>query len=815
MELREAVERALDGDALLFVGSGFSLGAVNSNSQPFKTASELAAHFAQLSGLSEDRLTLEDAAETFAEKLGPDQLISEIQTEYTAREVTSWHRELATIPWKRIYTTNYDNVVETSYQLEGIRITPVTTGADIYKIPKDHTICVHLNGFVNTLDRHKIWTELKLTETSYITASLAESPWAILFRQDIRLAKSVFFLGYSLYDLDIKRILHETHSLKSKCFFVLGPSPDGATRRRASRFGIVVDISVEDFMQTVKQLAESYVPIERTDFSTVSIKEHAPVSVSAPITDRAFIDLLLFGNSTAGQISESLRSGKKYYLERGAINRLFEHIDNGSRVITICSNLGNGKTLLLDGVHLRALERGFRVFEVQEHNEGVDAELETIAKLQEKVLVTIEEYQNWLDEIRSFRLNAGDQAVLVLTARSAVHDVVLDDLLRVAAIDAVPEIYLDGLDDHEVKWFLEVLDEFGLWGDQAGLGRYRKIKYLKERCGSEIHAILLKVLSSPDISERLRKLSDAFKADTDIYQVLLTIFIMRVLNYPPTVDVLADVWGTQLLNSSRFRKHPAVREFIDLRHGRVLLRSPVVAQHMLRNVADTGSILSALTTMAKRADLGARVSWRYRDLSKTLMRFSSLQLLLPDEGRGGAVIRYYESIKNMRSCKHNTLFWLQYAIACLFIHDLLRSRKYFDTAYALAEGREWNTFQIDNHFARYLLVEAIEKLPASKAMGNFRQAKAIISRQMNNERLHYPYRVAIVYREILDKFGAQLSLPEIEEVAGCATDVLKRIGQLSDFRQRHKYVVECRKAMTYIVARAHEFAVSLEAAAGS
>src|SRR2546427_5569777 len=110
MELEEGIERALDGDAVLFVGAGFSKGAINLKSERFLTGSELAALFAARSGLPGGS-SLEDSAEAYANKFGEDALINEIKQEFSAQKIQDHNRELARVPWKGIYTTNYDNVL--------------------------------------------------------------------------------------------------------------------------------------------------------------------------------------------------------------------------------------------------------------------------------------------------------------------------------------------------------------------------------------------------------------------------------------------------------------------------------------------------------------------------------------------------------------------------------------------------------------------------------------------------------------------------------------------------------------------------------
>jgi len=225
LNLQEALEFVLAGRALLFTGAGFSLGAVNLRGTPFKTGRALARHLANLTGLPETT-ELEDAAEWFASKLGKDPLVEELQNEFTVKEVAQAHMELLRYPWHRIYTTNYDNVAETVAAQGGKRLTPATLNDSIQALPRTGTLCVHLNGFIDNLNPETLNAEIKLTNTSYLTNVVAESPWATTFQQDMDAVRAVFFVGYSTADIDIRRLIYERPALREKSFFVIGPQDD-------------------------------------------------------------------------------------------------------------------------------------------------------------------------------------------------------------------------------------------------------------------------------------------------------------------------------------------------------------------------------------------------------------------------------------------------------------------------------------------------------------------------------------------------------------------------------------------------------------
>ena len=804
MNINEAIEKALDKEAIVFTGAGFSLGAINLNDHEFLRGQNL-ANFLALKAGSHEKHTLEDAAELFLEKLDEDALIKVIKEEFTAKQIKDFQRELMVVPWKRVYTTNYDDVVEMAYRANGKIINSATSPDDVHVFPKDQPICVHLNGYVEKLHRGNIGTELKLTDSSYVSASLEHSPWAVMFRQDIRLAKSIIFVGYSLYDLDIKRILNENPEIKEKCFFILGNSPDEDTLRRAERFGNVYKISTQEFAELVKERRQHYIPVENV-FSPLSVKEYTnPTGTN--ITDEAFRDLLLLGTKKQEMIYESMSTHKRYYLERTAENRVFELFKKGHPVICILSDLGNGKSLFVDGLRVKGIENGFRVFTTNEHNLEAVRELQLIAQLPGKVMVIIEEYQNWLEEINIFRTNATANTLLILTARNSIHDVFLDELNRMAAVQSLEEIRLDVIDENELKWFVDIFNEFGLWGEWAAKSPEAKFRYLKNNCHGQFHSILLRVLESPDIGQHLRKICDALVRQRKDYDIILSAVILIILNQNPTIETLSDFWGAEVISSTRFRTDPIVKQLVDVKGNELLVKSPVAAQYLVRNLVDKAMIVSVLTKMAEKANANMSISPRYRDMMFNLVRFSNVQLVLPLENPAGAVISYYESIKNLRFCNKSPGFWLQYAIACLAINDLPRAKTYFKDAYGWAANFGTDTYQIDNHFARFLLTEAIQNLDKPKAMDNFRQARSIVDRQIKRERMYYPYRVATNYQGFINCFGSSLTPNELKEVSEAAQLVLDPGTKLPAYRKQKRHVRYCLKAMENVIARAEELII--------
>jgi len=803
MDLNDALDHALDGESILFIGAGFSVGATNVAGREMMLGSQLAEHYAAQLGLPPDT-ALGDASEEFAHARGEDALIADLKQQFQASETQDYHRRIVSVPWLRIYTTNYDDVAERAARDDKKSLTPVTAGTGIYGMPKDLSLCVHLNGFIDSLNRDTLWDEFKLVDSSYLTATLEDSPWMMLFRQDLRIARSVFFVGYSVQDLDIGRLLSSSDLLREKCFFVLGNSPSAATLRRASRFGAICTESSAAFALRIESTKATHKKPSR-GLQILALEEYRPSSSPEKGHDPDFINLLLFGDLKDGLVQSSMASDNTYYLERERTSTVLDLIEPGKIAVAVTADLGNGKTLLLSGLRQRAYEAGYRVFDLAEKNQRTLEELESLTRHSDKMLLIADNYVEWLDEIRFFCLRAHSRCSLVATARSALHDLLEEELDNATGDFIMMDVSVDQLADDEIEWVQNSLDVHGLWGDNAGLTRGEKRRFLVKDCNAEFHAILLGALEAPAMKDRLADLYGRLKAKTSASRVLTGALVLTVLGKLHGIDTLIDIFGADAVLKSSLRKDPAAAELIDITSGRVRVRSAVVARYLLRGTIPPSQTVECLKHLCVKANSFAHHSQRYWSLMVDLTRYALVQNLLPEKGKRSAVIDYYEGIKGLQATKHNYLFWLQYAIACLVNDELERSKKYFDTSYALARKRDKDTYQIDNHYSRYLLRAAIEGASPDDHMLCFRQARNIIHRQIHDvENRHYPYKVARTYQDFYDRFEREFSSDDLNTIAGSASSILNRIAALPEERRKHRYVRECVDSMDYVLARVEE-----------
>ena len=638
-------------------------------------------------------------------------------------------------------------------------------------------------------------TTVELTDLSYVSSSLVESPWMTKFRDDITMARAVFFVGYSLKsDLDIKRVLFSSTSLIDKCIFILGPDPTPSTLRRAQQYGSPLSISTDDFALQIQEKQKTYMP-RVVDFAGRSIVKVVNPAKTLEFSDKLIFDLLFYGTDNPYFVHFETPKRKKYYLQRDQYEDVLEALKI-SKIIVIHADLGNGKTMFLEGFKYRALEKGFDVFDVVTPSDEMLGELDEAIQKSKRMLLIVDNYHNWMDVVEYYSKHAKDNSRIILSARNSINDVLIDDLYDFFDVNDIPEFSLDKLSKNEINWINGLFNDYGLWGDRASSVPHKKIERL-EWLG-DFQAILLDILKSPQIFDRLNLIISTLKDKKEYYDVILSILILTILNYRPSIDKLIDFWGEKILDS-RFKKNDTVQQILEINTDEIKLRSAVSARYILKRIADPDLTINVLIRMAKTANDRALISPYYAHMFKNLMKYSNVQSVLPDKIKLALLVKYYENIKNLSKSRENPLFWLQYAISCLVFEDFVRAGKYFETSYSYGEDKGYDLFQIDNHYARYLLLRIIKEKNWRDPFDVFIEAHAIVSRQMANDRLSYPYRVARLYANFYKVYELSLSIEQLQVITDIAKQIYSKISFLPDEKRAHKNIQECESAMKQIL----------------
>ena len=665
MEIEEAFRHAVDGDAVLFRGAGFSLGAVNKASKDFPLANDLSKHLMTDLGES-DETPLQTSSEIYIKRKYEVGLITFLNQHLGVKSIAPHHRSFARPNWRRVYTTNYDDVFEKAAEADDKKVRPLALTPRIPNPEKGKVDCIHINGFLPWADPANLNSTLILSETAYLTNRFMETPWASLFRSDIEAARAVIFAGYSVADLHIGSILIAVESLLKKCVFIVGPNPTIVQKTTLEKFGTISPVpGVAAAATILDDVIKNHKPAPRhLTFSSFQ-KRHVIVARPNLPTAQEVFDLFVKGEIDAGCLSRSLSDPKAAYaVERAEVGQIIEAFGRGAPVVVALSRLANGKTFLSECVALKIQDQS-DVFVFSKEARSLNEEIRALRTPDHPLLIVIDDYASHIDLIKELRLGASPNQRLLLTSRTPTHLTARDQLQAALGEDVQTlEFRIDTLTERELINLDSVLAGAGLLGDAAAIPASRRVDQLyRQRGAGEFGSILLWLLESDVIREKLGGIFAALKGKGDQQKVVITAMVLTHIGQQPDLDGIANFIGAGYINRLLLSENTVAANLIRLDHRRAYARSSLFAVAALRALWDEGHVSEVLEAMLRRAWEWRFESPNFRSIARDLMRYSKLRQIVPADNPAAHVRDYYELIRNMPACANNEHFWLQFSLA--------------------------------------------------------------------------------------------------------------------------------------------------------
>lgn len=119
------------------------------------------------------------------------------------------HRLIARLNLPRIWTTNYDRILESAYDDECMRYQVAANDADIYNLYYDKNQIIKMHGSLTT----EKMTDIVLLESEYENYIYFRRGIYQLLQNDIK-SKSIIYLGFSFDDPNIRRIVSSVWNQK-------------------------------------------------------------------------------------------------------------------------------------------------------------------------------------------------------------------------------------------------------------------------------------------------------------------------------------------------------------------------------------------------------------------------------------------------------------------------------------------------------------------------------------------------------------------------------------------------------------------------
>ena len=780
MELREAIIHALNGNAILFLGSGFSIGATKENNGLFQTAGSLAHKLLKECGFKDDEL-IEDigsASMVYQKEKGEHGLVEFLRNEFTAIESTDEQNTVAQINWQRVYTTNYDNVYELAANKNHKKIQSVVLSDKTNDFKNKQNLCIHINGDIKRLTIEKLQSEFKLTNASYLADDFNKSEWITLFRSDLHTAKAIFFVGYSMkYDIDIQRIIFATPDIQSKTFFVLHDKTSRLDEIIITQFGTPLPINTEEFANEIVNVKKDFIPCPFSMENYLCFKKNKISTIPPSIHDSDEFDLLVKGEYYPDKLYYSWINNEDYFysFRRTKQEYILECISKGDKRFLIHSDLGNGKTIFIETIATLLVQQGYKVYFFYKDRVTFGREIEKICQKMEKIVIIFEDYMSHFDNFKTLKPHLTDQ-ILIVSERSASNDLGYDSLSEM--FGKFKLINLNQLDYNEIHNFVKILDHYGYWTYLSSERIDKKEEFIKQTCRGQIKNVILKLLNSTTIINRFENLIKSIKEKDGFYEAVLFILIANVANLDLDIEDLSYSLNIDVLNSPKFKRDPHVQEFVDFDTYCIRAKSSIISQVLLQQIFDSTVVTDVMLSIFKKLNEHHHDNKAKRFLRK-MMIFTNVQQVLnkDDSSYKYNLLRYYESIKALSSCEKNPHFWLQYAIVKLSEHEYDKAHLYFESAYSYAKKIEgFDTYQIDNHYARFILENEIKFGTNSTCMQAFSHAHSILTDSRHKTEVrYYPYRVAQNYYPFYERFYSLITPKEQNYFVRCCEEIIERL----------------------------------------
>lgn len=781
---QEVLFSIFDGRALLFLGAGFSRGAKSmslkeeNKEEDFPSGDELANELMQLLGETNERKhPLDRCAGLFEAKRLRSGLLATLARRLKVTKIAEFQETILSCPWNRIYTTNYDDIVSRANCLPK-KLRRIGLDDDIPHYTNSTIECLYINGYLNM--EYPESSNIVITRQDYASPNNTRREEFIrTFRTDVSMVDNVFFLGYSVYDIEVAKILQEDTSIKRKIFFVTGPSLDSVEEEEIARYGMPINLSCSDFSQHLKIAKKRYDSLPHTvntsffSFSRYEISQdsenHSTDAVNNPV-----FSLITRSNINRHLLKNSLFQPSVYALTRDKLETIVTSVNNGTKVVIIHSHMCNGKTILIEEI-AAYLSEFYPVYFAKAGSKSLNRDIIGLSKENEgkRVVVIIDGYARAYYEISPI-IKRLDNLIFILSERSAIHRM----LHHKGEYINGAEIYsVDEMSESEIPNFITLLKDNGI----TGLSRNQLATRIVHDYGRTIGKTILCLLEESELSNRI---ISEMKKVLDIEQnyrkeAYAIIMLSIILGERIEKRLINEILDTRSAYTENFANSSLFHDMLVIDEDTVYCPG-ALAYVLAKKVFDPEFARQIILCIAKFA-YRMRHIYFYEMLSTSSMRYSILQRILPNEAFLSNTTLFYTELRNIGGLGDFPLFWLQFAIANLNQKKFPIAKTYLETAYQLARSNNFNEYQIDNQYAKLLLVadESISIEPFER----FCKARELLLKQLNELNDKYVYRAAGGLATMRHYFN-NFSIPQLRAVKRFIEVIIQKEKILSDDTKR-------------------------------
>lgn len=508
------------GNAVLFLGAGFSLDAKNILDNSFPSAWELTEKIWDVCYPNEPVETgtlLQDIFD-HALKRNKNGLQSLINNELTAKRggYPDWYSKVLSLPWRRIYTLNADNLVEVVMSdLAGIRRPHRVSAADSncsINLIGGRVDIVHLNGdFEDGVDK------LTFSRQQYARRANPDNAYVRMCR-DLAM-RTVVFIGSSLEEgplwehLELRGKKHRERNhneLRPRSYLVVPSLPRAKTSLLDEYNVALLPMKGREFVSQVVNSINEVSAQGHAALDTLANADSASYSILRNVADLSAqtpspTEYLLGEQVAWSDVTDGKVGLRDCFEEAWDKVQAVRSSSNRDKVFVVTGTAGTGKSSLHKWLAMRLSGEGESVGWVDPENRILGDKL--VKTMQESptsalFIADADIYGATLSRLLREIKDVSPATTIVLELRASK----VDQVLRPVDLRGVQceEFTVPSMTDGDVDVVLNCLDKFNRLGQLKGLPRQQQEKVFKNSASRQLLPAMYEATSGKRFLDRAK-----------------------------------------------------------------------------------------------------------------------------------------------------------------------------------------------------------------------------------------------------------------------------------------------------------------------
>lgn len=714
---------------VLFLGAGFSRESKNLNGEKFPLGADIKSYLLKFAPGATEHDDLKDIAS--AARSNPDADIAHyISRSFRVMNLDSYALSILSHRWKRIYTTNYDNLIEECQHKAGVHTASLS---DINILPRKLLInsTIHLHGSVHDVhddnsaaDNDTALENIILDNKSYLQLKFTSSRMRTQFLKDVQYAQNIIFCGYALNDQHITELLSPEIINRSKVSFFVHSDTSVLQEQKLSEYGTVYKTGVRGLADTlastdvVEHEASNRAP-DQLRTLTYKNPHKDKKSVKFASADEIF-NVFVKGRHNTQRVFDSYPDPLYVAARRQSTSDAAKKLESGLSLF-VSSWVGNGKSIFLDCLACELVSMGWSVFSLKDFNEETVTDLDSL-HTHSKICLFIDNFDLASSSISELRQHSNIK--FVVSIRTGVLELRYNQIHKSFPPDFT-HLDINTLSKQDQRDLEEILKNARL------VGPHYRITDLSMR------DVVIGLFKNENIRDKIITLIRSLESQHHAARrILLCCQLLRWYGLRADVAVIQSITWADPFNFIG-SIHEDGRDLFYMEGPNMMVRSSVLSEFLLRDYYDHSEVIDQLVSIVRYANASGDAEMQ-RLFNATLMPFAKIRVLLAhlDENTAKSAIcdDFYDRMRREKVGEFNPLFWLQYSFALLEFEEYDLAEAFIETSYKAIDGTNFDTYQLDTHALRvYLAAESASDNDAVHRAAKILNALSSVNRLIENE----------------------------------------------------------------------------------